>query len=235
MRGYVVIDQADRDLCAWVQSVIPDIDVLLGSPHQVNGKQGISLYLFALVPPSTAWMNRASATQTRVALRYLVTTWAEEEEEAHRLLGRLIMALMEKREYELELTDLPPSLWTAFGLVPRPAFMLRVPLYVEHPAPTPPLVQGPLVVRGAPASSLHGTVLGPGNVPVAGASVELPALQLTAHTNARGRFHFATVPSEPRGIQLLVKARGRTQTALVEQPVSDNDPLEIRFDSFDAR
>jgi hypothetical protein len=228
-----VIDQADRDLRDWVQSVISDVDVLLGPPHQLNGKQGVSLYLFALVPPSTAWMNRASATH--VALRYLVTTWADEEEEAHRLLSQLIMALLGKREYELELIDLPASLWTAFGLVPRPAFMLRVPLYVERPVPTPPLVQGPLVIRGTPAVRLHGTVLGPGNVPVAGARVELPALQLTAHTNARGRFHFSTVPSEPSGIQLLVKARGQTQTVLVEQPVSDNDPLEIRFDSFDAR
>ncbi|GCF09768.1 hypothetical protein KDI_33320 [Dictyobacter arantiisoli] len=191
------------------------------------------MYLFALVPPSTAWMNRASATQ--IALRYLVTTWADEEEEAHRLLGHLIMALLGKHEYELELTDLPASLWTAFGLVPRPAFMLRVPLYFEHSAPTPPLVRGPLVVRGAPAVSLHGTVLGPGKVPVAGARVELPALQLIAHTNTRGRFHFSTVPSEPRGIQLLVKARGCTQTALIEEPISDNNPLEICFDSFDAR
>jgi hypothetical protein len=175
-------------------------------------------------------MNRAFSTQ--IALRYLVTTWGEEEEEAHRLLGKLALALLEKRDYELELLDMPATLWTAFGIVPRPAFMIRVPLSVPRPVSTPKLVQGPIVVHGAPVVSLYGKVIGPGDIPVVGASVELPTLQLTDHTNALGQFHFSIVPSEPHAIQLVVKARGRTQTVLVEQPVSDKEPLEIRFDSF---
>jgi hypothetical protein len=228
-----VIDQADRDLQAWVKSVVTGVDVVLGSPRLLDGKHGVSLYLLALADPPLAWMNRLPTT--RVALRYLVTTWAEDEGEAHRLLGELVLAVIEKREYELDLAELPATIWAALGIAPRPALTLCVPLRFERPGPTTRLVRGPLTVRGAPVMSLHGIVLGPGDIPIAGASVEVPALQLTDHTDARGRFHFSTVPGEPPGIQLLVKAKGRVQTITIEQPPSDGGPLTIRFDSFDAK
>lgn len=230
-RGYAVIDQADRELQEWVKSIVTGVEVVLGPPRQLDGKYGVSLYLLALATPPPAWMNRQPAT--RVALRYLVTAWAEDDEQAHSLLGKLVLAVMEKREYELDLAELPATMWTALSIAPRPAFTLCVPLYVERPEPVTRLVHGPLVVRGAPVINLHGIVLGPGDIPIVGASVELPALQLSEHTDARGRFYFSTVPGEPRGIQLLVKAKGRVQSVTVEQPTSDREPLAVRFDSFE--
>jgi hypothetical protein len=231
-----VIDQADRELQEWVKSVVTGVDVNLGLPGQLEGKRGVSLYLLALANPPPAWMNRQSAV--RVALRYLVTAWAADDEDAHRLLGKLVLAVIEKREYELDLTELPATTWTALGIAPRPAFTLCVPLYIERPEPVTPLVHGPLVVRGSPVTNLYGVVLGPGDIPIVGASVELPALQLRAHTDARGRFHLSNVPGElpgSQGIQLLVKAKGRVQSVTVDQPTSDGEPLAIRFDLFDAR
>ncbi len=227
-----MIDQADRDLKEWVKSIVAGVDVVLAQPKQLDGKHGVSLYLLALAEPRPAWMNRQPAT--RFALRYLVTAWAEGDEEAHGLLGKLVQAVMEKREYELDLAELPANMWTALGIAPRPAFTLYVPLHVERPEPLTRLVQEPLVVRGAPVMSLHGIVLGPGDVPIVGASVELPALQLSDHTDARGRFYFSTVLGEPDGIQLQVKARGRVRSVTVEQPTSDREPLAIRFDSFES-
>ncbi len=228
-----MIDQADRDLQEWVKSVVPGIEVILGPPGQLAGKQGVSLYLLALSDPPPAWMNRQPAT--RVALRYLVTSWAADDVEAHRLLGQLVLAVMEKREYELDLARLPATLWTALSIAPRPAFTLCVPLHIERPEPVTRLVKGPLVIRGAPVISLQGIVLGPGDIPIVGASVEIPALSLSNHTDARGRFYFSSVPGEPRSIQLLVKARGRSQSFTVEEPASDRQPLAIRFDSFDTK
>jgi len=228
-----VIDQADRDLQAWVKSVVAGVEVILGPPRQLDGKHGVSLYLLALTDPPPAWMNRQPAT--RVALRYLVTAWAEDDVAAHHLLGQLVLAVMEKREYELDLAKLPATLWTALGIAPRPAFTLCVPLHIERPELVTRLVQGPLVVRGAPVMSLQGIVLGPGDIPIVGASVEIPSLQLSNHTDARGRFYFSSVPGEPQSIQLLVKARGRAQSVTLEQPASDREPLAIRFDSFDAK
>ena len=226
-----MIDSADRDLQEWVQGIVPGVEIIFGPPRQLDDKQGISLYLLALSDPPPAWMNRQPAT--RVALRYLVTTWAADDVEAHRLLGQLVLAAMEKREYELDLAILPATLWTAFGIAPRPAFTLCVPLPIERPEPPTRLVKGPLVMRSAPVISLQGIVLGPGDSPIVGASVEIPSLSLTSHTDARGRFHFSSVPGEPGSIQLLVKARGRSQTITVEEPASGREPLAIRFDSFE--
>jgi hypothetical protein len=231
LRGCTVIDQVDRKLQEWVKNVVRGVEVVLGPPSRLDGKHGVSLYLLSLAAPRPAWVNRHPAP--RVALHYLVTAWAEEDEEAHSLLGKLILAVMEKREYELDLTELPAPLWTALGIAPRPVFTLCVPLYVERPEPITKLVHGPLAIRGAPVVSLYGLVLGPGDIPIMGASVELPALQLNGHTDVRGQFYFSTVPGEPRAIQLLVKAKGRVQSVTVEQPTSDRQPLTIRFDSFE--
>lgn len=229
-----MIQQVDREVQAWVQGVLPDTDVVLGPPHQFDGKQGVSLYLLALADPLPAWANHQPGTK-RIALRYVITTWAKTEEEAHALLGKLVFAALEKREYELTLAELPTTLWTAFGMVPRPALTLWVPCSMEQPAQTIKLVHGPLVVQGAPVRSLHGVVLGPGDMPIMGAGVELPALQLRGQTDARGRFAFATVPSGLQDLQVVVKAKGRRQHVTVAQSTSDKEPLTIRFDSFDAR
>lgn len=228
-----MIDQADRDLQAWIQSVIPEIGIVLAPPQQMIGKQGVSLYLLALAKPSPAWMNRQPTSQ--ITLRYLITTWAANDEEAHRLLGKLIYAVMEKREYELDLTELPAPLWAALGIAPRPSCTLIAPLAFVQPEPVSHLVQGPLVVRGAPIKSLHGVVLGPGNIPVVGASVELSALSLRSHTDAHGCFHFSSVPAEPHSMQLLVTARGYTQSVIVEHPPSEKEALAIHFDSFNVK
>lgn len=228
-----MIEQADRELTAWAQGIVPETDVVLGEPRLLEGKRGVGLYLLALADPLPAWANRQAGK--RIALRYLVTAWDAEEEQAHALLGALIFAAMEKREYELKLDDLPATLWAALGIAPRPAFTLLVPCSIAQLRQEIKLVRGPLTVQGAPVRSLHGIVLGPGETPIAGASVELPALQLRGHTDTRGRFAFATVPGGSQSFQLVVKARGSQQSVLVEQSTSEKEPLAIRFTSFDAR
>jgi hypothetical protein len=228
-----MLDQADRELQAWVQGVLPEAEIVLGPPRQLEGKHGVSLYLLALADSRPAWVNRQASKQ--VALRYLITTWAAQEEQAHAQLGKLMVAAMEKRQYELCLEELPATLWAALGMVPRPVLTLWVPYSIEQQERVIKLVRGPLVVQGAPVRSLHGIVLGPGDIPIMGASVELPALQLRNSTDTRGRFFFATVPGESQSFQLIVKARGYRQSVIVEQSLSEKEPLAIRFTSFDAR
>jgi len=67
-------------------------------------------------------------------------------------------------------------------------------------------------------------------VPLAGATVEFPALRLAEHTDAKGHFRFATIPAEPHTRQLRVKAKGRELDVMVDQPGSEQEPLVIRFD-----
>jgi hypothetical protein len=229
----MMIDQADRELQAWVQGLLPEVEVRLGFSSDFKGKKGVSLYLLALAEPLPAWVSRQTAQS--IALRYLVTTWAANEAEAHALLGKLAFAALEKREYELNLAELPATLWSAFSIAPRPAFTLWVPCFMELPAPTISLVRGPLVVRGTPIRSFHGIVVGPGEIPIMGASIELPTLQLRGHTDPQGRFFFSTIPAEPHVFQMVVKAKGHVQNVTVEQPASDKDPFIVRFDSFDTK
>lgn len=226
-----MIDQVDRELKAWVESIVTGVDVVLGLPRSLEGNARVNLYLLSLADPPPAWGHRHPVV--RVALRYLVTAWAEDDEQAHALLGRLIVAVMEKHEYELDLTEPPASFWTVSGHVPRPAFTVCVPLPLERPEPIAKFVSAPLQVRSVLLMSLHGIVLGPGDIPIAGASVELPGLQLSTHTDGRGRFSFATVPADAGATRLRVKAKGRVQSITVEQPASDHEPLAIRFDSFE--
>lgn len=228
-----MIERADRELKAWMQGIVGEVSVVLGPPRQVEGQRSVSLYLLSLADPLPAWANRQTGRQ--IALRYLVTTWAADEEQAHALLGTLVFAALEKREYELELEEIAASVWSGLGIAPRPAFTLWVPCAVEREARVVELVRGPLVVQGAPVRSLYGVVFGPGDIPVAGASVELPALQLRGHTDPKGRFFFASIPGESQRAQLVVKARGFQQSVLVEQFTSEKEPFVIRFVSFDAR
>ena len=67
------------------------------------------------------------------------------------------------------------------------------------------------VVTGVP---LWGQVLGPGGLPLAGAAVEVPALQLFTSADASGRFRFANVPARPPP-RLVVRAKGLVQTFAV--------------------
>lgn len=231
-----MIEQVDTKVQAWVQGILPDTEVVVGPPHQFEGRQGVkgvNLYLLALADSRPAWANHP--VTKRIALRYFITTWGKTEEEAHALLSKLVFAAWEQQEYELSLSELPLVLWSALGVLPRPAFTLWVPCAMEQPQPETKLVRGPLAVQGAPVRSLFGLVLGPGNMPIMGAGVELPALQLRGQTDAHGRFFFASVPGGSQGFQVVVKAKGRRQSVTVEQSTSASDPVTIRFATFDAR
>lgn len=228
-----MIDQVDRSLCAWIKSILPEADIVLAPPHQFADTSGVSIYLLSLVKPPAVWMNRQPASP--VALRYLVTTWATDDMEAHRLLGTLVFAALDKREYELDLEELPATLWTALNIAPRPSCVLTVPLTVERIASLPPLVQKPLVVHSVAVMSMKGVVLGPGDRPIADARVELPSLGLSSHTDAQGRFFFSTIPAERRKLQMLVRARKQTQSVLIDQLTADKGELIVCFDSFSAK
>src|SRR5208283_5349055 len=121
---------------------------------------------------------------------------ADQPEEAHRLLGEIVFAAMDDPEFEVDLSPLPVNVWRAFGVPPQPSFILKVPVGKEKPKPKVGIVRQPLVVKWASLTSLHGIVLGPGDVALSGARVEFPGLDLVTHTDSNGRFRFSTVPSE---------------------------------------
>ena len=87
-----MFDQVDRRLEEWVRRVLGPISVTFDPPSPVRDGTGVSCYLLAVVGDPPLRGNRRPPLQA--ALEYLVTTWAETPQEAHRLLGVLAFAAL---------------------------------------------------------------------------------------------------------------------------------------------
>ena len=227
-----MIDEVDRRLKEWVKSILEGVEVRLTAPGNSTQVKGIELYLLevAVMPPAST--NKMPPLQ--VALRFLVTSWSEDPEDAHRLLGELLFAAMENAEFEVELAPLPVAVWRALGVPPRPSFVLRVPLQrARHMPKAKPVTAFP-VVKTLVVVSLHGVVRGPNDTPLAGAEVLVPALRLRASTDYKGRFHLAGVPGDGQPKTLRVRAKGQELILTTDQDYPDaSKPLLIRFEKME--
>lgn len=227
-----MIDAADARLKDWVKTVAGAVDVTLGPPKDVKAGRAVNLYLLEMLQaPQPRGPKRPPL---EITLRYLVTSWADSPEEAHRILGTLVFAAMEEADFEVESERVAGDTWMALGLPPRASFVLRLPVRKERPEAPVKLVRRAAVVSAVGTSTLFGVVVSPEDTPIVEALVEIPALQLLATTDREGRFHFATVPSEPRKKVLRIRARGRQFNVTSEQPTSPADPLVIRFNPMEV-
>jgi hypothetical protein len=219
-----VIQAIDARLVKWAGEHARGVEASFDAPADGRNGEGVCIYLIDVAPRPDE--RREGARRLRASLRYLITSWAEKPERAHELLGMLLLAALQEPEFEVELESVKVEAWAAFRVAPRPSFLLRVPLGQDLQRPATKLVRQPLAIRATGMKKLNGTVLGPEDIPVAGASVELPALQLTTNTDWKGRFTFSAVPAEPAPKEILVKARGYEQRVAVD---AIGAPLLIHF------
>jgi hypothetical protein len=174
-------------------------------------------------------------------LRYLVTAWAEKPSQAHAILGELLLAAMDIPEYEVELDNIPPMIWVGFGIPPRPAFILRVPVRKERAQHPAQLVRELLHVEWAKTLRLKGVVFGPEDRPLSGVrialmpeagdhSLELEYARLCSSTvtDERGLFTFARVPAQPR-YTFFIHIKDQELFASLDRPNPDNTPLIFRW------
>lgn len=222
-----MIQEADAQVSAWIGGVA-GAPVWLERPRDHGEEKGVGLYLLELGEQPPAREGRQAPLQ--IQLRYLVTTWAGSAEEEHRILGRLVFAALERTDWQVALRSLAPETWAALGVPPRPAFVLQVPLRVERPAPIARRVRSPLLVHVVASVPFAGRVVGPGDLPVAGARVELPSLSAAAETDWDGRFLFPKVPAEPRTKRIRVLAKGTVQEFTPDVPPEHGGTLIIRFE-----
>jgi hypothetical protein len=201
------VDQLDQQLIDWATDLLPGIEVSLGPPGEPKTGRGVGMYLMDLLqapPPSTV-----KRSPLQLSLRYLITSWAENPKDAHKMLGELALGAMGNSNFQMELEPIPVALWTAFGIPPRPAFVLRMSLRKERSEVSAKPVLSPMIVKSAPISSFHGLLLGrPGDLPLADAAIEVPALRLLTHSDRKGRFIFPTVPSEVP-LDMRIRAKGK--------------------------
>jgi hypothetical protein len=220
-------DPVDRPITDWATSVHPGLTCTLAPPAATNAGRGISLYLLDVLHTPSHVTAKPSPLQ--LTLRYLVTAWAETPEDAHRLLADLAFSALGSAEFQVEMEPLPVALWTAFGVPPAPAFVVRVPLQQARVETPQKLVRQKLQISTTTMVQFHGVVLGPDDTPIPGSRVDIPAMALSASADYRGRFLFSAVPS--LGAKTLrVRAKGRELAIRCEGSFPDErDPFVIHF------
>src|SRR5205823_11383153 len=116
----------------------------------------------------------------------------------------------------------PPALWSAFNLAPKPAFVLRAPMRKEREQPRAKPVRVPLTVNRAAIGNLQGVIVGPGEVPIAGAHVEYLPLDLHTRTDYKGCFQLKGVPKGSKKV-LQIKAKGREMSYTAEMDQGEGE------------
>ncbi|MBN1206807.1 MAG: carboxypeptidase regulatory-like domain-containing protein [Myxococcaceae bacterium] len=222
-----MIHEVDQRLKAWVGELVGDTPVSLAVPDRSTLENGVSLYLLELGAAPPARSVRRVPLQFSVC--YLITVGAETPERAHQLLGELVFAALETPDFEVELAPVPLELWAALGVSPRPGFRLRLPVRRERAEPRFQRVRFPLITQTLPNEALLGRVVGPGDVPIPGALVELPALKLSTRTDARGSFRFPLVPPREAIGRLEVRAKGEVLHVGAEALTPEEGQLVIRM------
>ena len=195
-------------LQAWIQAVLGDVPVSLEAPGRIgDDSRRIGLYLLDLGPLGQT--RNVKATPLQFSLRYLVTAWGPAPADVQSDLCELAFAALDSVEVDVDFEPLPAASWAAFGTAPRPSFTLRMPLRKERVLALAPPVRQPPVVHAATVRTLRGIVLGPQDMPLAAARVELPGLGRSTVTDPEGLFRFDGVPADR--LRLRVLARGAVQ------------------------
>jgi hypothetical protein len=198
--------------------------ITFGPPSSDGGRgaeaersaEGFNMHLLSITPHAQATTRDERRTETQLVLRYLITSWAQSRDAADALLCTLAIALLVhgatgpdgRSDIIVETAPPPVELWAALGVPPRPALLLALPLMYAEALESARRVTQPPIIRGGPAERLFGVLVGPNEVPIAGAQVDLPAYGRVTETDRQGHFEFVGVPSKLVGQLVRVRARG---------------------------
>lgn len=228
-----MIDGVDRRIEGWLQASLEGVEVTWQSPPTPCVRACIRLLLLDILdaPPPRG----DSIPPLQVRLRYLAFAHAPDVESEHRLLGRLIFTLLDPESPERPEVDVvcqPPSpeLWRALEMTPRPCIGLIVPLRKERSMPPSRRVTEPLRMLSTRLSELSGVVLGPGDLPIAGAEVELGGLDRHTNTDSSGRFVLHGLPTPTIERPLMIRTKGRRHSVTVDpSTATSREPIVIRI------
>lgn len=224
-----MFDAADEEVGRWVREILPDAELRLTPPPPAQQGDSPLVYLYLTELRTASAVRQDRRPPLTVGLCYLVAVGSQDPLQAHRWLGQLLFAAMENKRFEVDLQNLTHDTWRAFGLVPQPAFLLRFPFSLDRPHEFQRVTQQP-TVRPVPAVPFTGILLGPDEVPIAGARVTLAELGLTSTTDNDGRFRFAAVAPNSQPKRLRIQARGlEMETLAVPIPDRVSAPAIIRF------
>ncbi len=226
-----MIDTVDVRLCDWVKTVIPDASVSLLPPGKIETYPCIGLYLLDLLNAPASHANRS--IPLKFTLSYLITTWHEDPKSAHGLLGHLLVAASNHNDYEVDLKPVSPEIWRAFDVPPQPAFQLRAPLQIDRSEPLAKPVLSSVEITKRPLGSLTGLLVGPQDIPVVNAHIELMDCNAKTSTDNKGRFRFDSIPTDAQVKRLRIFTKGRTLMADTARQAVDSGPMLIRLNTLE--
>jgi hypothetical protein len=228
-----MIDEIDAGLADWVKEALgkEKAEITFGAPNGSPKETTVTLSLVGVLPTPTP--RTPSKPPLKLVLRYLVSVQAPDTGDAHRILGTLAFAAMERPEFELELGAPEATLWPAFGVPLRPSFAIRVPLLKARPELKARRVRYPLVIKTTPVRSIAGVVLGPGEIPVMGARVGIPGGGRPVETDHRGHFVIPGILRDFAPAALEVRAKGALETVALDPKSAPGDSLVIHLNSLE--
>lgn len=123
------------------------------------------------------------------------------------------------------------SLWLAWGVAPRPAFLLDVCVSQTMEVPAAPPVRE-VRLDLCQMRSVHGRVVAADATPVAGAEIQLLATGQMIRSDRQGAFHFQVGEPEPGGSFGRLRVRARGVEAVVDIPgaFTSEHPWLVRID-----
>jgi hypothetical protein len=229
------IDAIDSELAKWIAETVPGVSVSFGTAPSESKTPVVHLLLQRLSDSTGSRARTGRPVPRRLELGYFVAASGRDPAQAHRTLGELLFAALdrvEQGEWRVSFEAPAAELWSALSLPPLPAFLLHVPLVRERPAP-PVKMARELVMKVSPAVPFEGVLLGPADVPLADVLVELGGLDQRTRTDGSGRFRFGAVPPDFRRHPLRVHAKGRAYD-LAAGAAPPGAPCVIRLENLEA-
>lgn len=221
----------DERLTKFVRAVLPDVPVSLETPSdRPQTERGVGLYLWQIQPVAPVRGQRMD--QLRLTLQYLLNTWAPEPTEAHEMLLDLAYAAMQEPSLDVVLEPLPAEAWLALGVPPTPSFRVGAASRYTAPDHRAKPVLHPLDISAVTMSGISGWVRTPAGLPIAGARVEVPAIDQRSRTDADGHFNLRSLPAAPTAVRVRVDAKGHEAWATVG-PTDDRAAVVIELDPLE--
>jgi hypothetical protein len=212
----------------WIKPAVGEVAIGFGpvepEPPQ-DRATAIRLTFLGITPATPARTVSRQPQSLLMFARYLVTVSAPSRIEADRLIVSLGFAALDRGSPELERDGAGPDLWLALRAVARPALVVREVLERPRVVRPAPLVRQPAVTEYASSRRVAGRVVGPGNMPITGAKIEILSAGLVTYSDHRGEFVLAGVPTGPPDPTLAITAKGVRLTVRAE--ASSKEPLVI--------
>lgn len=228
----------DRLVHGWLTDLVGETAVRSGVPsadpaaEPDNGARPLTIHPLAVVPEPQISVDVHRPRATAVSMRYLICATHPGATSALEHLDAVLTWLLDPlaRDDDAPLIQLDTGvasldLWSTLGLPPRPGLVVSARATFSRAARDAPPVTTPLRVVGAAVTSLTGRLVGPGELPLAGAEVSAATTGARARTGTDGSFVLSGVPAGP--LTLTIRVKGRTFEALADPT---DEPLLVHCD-----